>query len=474
MSLQPTPSPHGGTPNVDSQAESPFQARALPENLAKEYGAVALGTDGDALLVAFTSAPSEIALRRIERATGLRVRVTEHPEERVTEELARTVGSRLGARFRPAETDAPAVRFVERLQERALRERCSDIHLEPEAQGLRVRFRVDGVLREVERCEAILGAAIISRVKVLAGMDIAEKRVPQDGRYTVRIAEHVLDARVSSVPTQDGEKLVIRFLNHHTRLPSLDSLGMDEVIQARFTRVIDSASGFIVVCGPTGSGKTTTLYAALERLNTSSRNICTVEDPVEQEIACVTQVQVNARAGVSFDRVLRALLRQDPDVIMVGEMRDSETASIAVAAALSGQLVLTTLHSTDAPRAVDRLIELGISRASLAAGLSAILSQRLVRKRCLRCVRTIAGAFESPGCEHCLGLGYHERIGIFELIVVDDDISEAIVRGASSVELGRLAATSGYRSMRHDALAKAEIGLTGPEELIRTLGSASS
>jgi type IV pilus assembly protein PilB len=455
--------------------------RRIPESLAWEYGALAINVSEETLTVAFANAPHAGALRRIERAAGLRVVPAVAPADQIQKELARVFGR--AAITQAPTSDAPAVRAADRLHERAFFERCSDIHIEPRAQGARVRFRIDGFLREVESLDDPLAAAVISRVKLLAGMDIADNRRPQDGRYTIRVAERTVDMRVSTVPAREGEKIVIRLLDHHARLPSLRELGMPERIREAFAEVIAHSCGFIVVCGPTGSGKTTSLYAALAELNTPERNVCTVEDPVEQAVAGATQVQVNVKAGVTFASVLRSLLRQDPNVIMVGEMRDAETANIAVSAALSGQMVFTTLHSNDAPRCIERLAELNVARSPLAAGLTAILAQRLVRRLCPHCKSEYSidaataqrygldpnrSYFQARGCERCNGAGYHDRIGIFELIAIDDPLREAIAGGASSTALAALARERGYRRMAEDCVEKLHAGVTSVEEFART------
>ncbi|HEY0798899.1 MAG TPA: GspE/PulE family protein [Candidatus Baltobacteraceae bacterium] len=464
----------------DVGAISAAIVRRIPENLAWEYAALAIAADGHVLTVAFGQAPPEGAIARLERASALRVQPVIAPIDQIQKELSRVFGREAVAQTRLS--DAPAVRAVDHLHERAFYERCSDIHIEPTRSGARVRFRVDGFLRDVDSFDEQLATAVASRIKVLAAMDIADRRQPQDGRYTIVLAEHTIDMRVSSVPARDGEKIVIRLLDHHARLPSLEDLGMPESIREAFLDVITQSCGFVVVCGPTGSGKTTSLYAALARINSPERNLCTVEDPVEQAISGITQVQVNTKAGVTFASVLRSLLRQDPDIIMVGEMRDAETANTAISAALSGQMVFTTLHSNDAPRTIERLGELGVARSSLAAGITAILAQRLVRRLCPHCKRGVRVDealaekfglqrdrlyFEAHGCERCNGLGYRDRIGIFELVVVDDDIRDAISAGASSVTLAQLARERGYRRMADDCIDKLQAGVTSIEEFRR-------
>jgi general secretion pathway protein E len=384
----------------------------------------------------------------------------------------------------PQADDAPAIREVDGIHQRAILCGASDVHIEPSLSGGRVRHRIDGILVETKPLGAELFAQIVSRVKLLAGMDIADRRQPQDGRYALDINGQSFDARVSSMPTIAGEKIVIRLLDHHARIPSLAHLGMDSSTLERFRRVVHAPHGFVVVCGPTGSGKTTTLYAAMAERNTESQNLCSVEDPVEVRIPGVVQVQINTRAGVTFASALRAFLRQDPNVIMVGEMRDRETAGVAASASLSGQLVMTTLHSSDAPRALDRLVELGIERHTIAAGLSAVIAQRLVRTLCKRCkVLYTAGvasanefgiaagtpAYRAAGCNDCDGRGYAGRTALFEAIFIDDTMRALIAEGGSSVALRAIASTRGYEAMAAQGLRKALSGETSFEELRRVL-----
>ncbi len=381
--------------------------------------------------------------------------------------------------------DGPAVRAVDARLRRAIGLRASDVHVEPALDGTGVvRMRVDGILQLADGLAADVYAAFVSRVKLLAGMDIANRRIPQDGRYSLTVDGRSIDARVSSVPTLDGEKLVIRFFDHHTALPRLADLGMDDAALAAYRTVAHAPWGFVVVSGPTGSGKTTTLYASIAELDRTTRNVCTVEDPVEARIAGTAQVQVNVRAGVTFPAVLRSFMRQDPDVIMIGEMRDDETVAVGVAAALAGQTVFATVHSNDAPRTIDRLAELGVERHSLAAALTAVVAQRLVRRLCAACRRAdpipLAARRLLPpdattwylarGCAACEGSGYRGRTGIFEVLVVDDPIREAIATGASSAAIARLAAGRGHRSL-FDAAARALLdGTSSFEEIDRVVG----
>jgi len=358
--------------------------------------------------------------------------------------------------------DPPAIRGVDRLHESAVRLKASDIHLEPTRTGGRVRFRIDGMLHENDRLPRELFHPMVSRVKLLAAMDIAERRLPQDGRYTVERCGRVLDARVSSMPTTAGEKLVIRLLDMQAEIPSLGSLGMAPVVLARYRRAVHAAHGFIVVCGPTGSGKTTTLYASLAERNAESQHLCTVEDPVEVQMAGVAQVQVNPRAGLTFASALRAFLRHDPNVIMLGEMRDAESAGVAMSAALSGQLVMTTMHASDAPRAIERLVEFGLNRHTLAAGLSALVSQRLVRRLCGHC--------RGEGCPRCEDTGYHGRVGVFEFLPMTSAVRSCVARGDTTLDLATIASRAGYEPMLTEGMRLVARGETSRSELERVLG----
>jgi type II secretory ATPase GspE/PulE/Tfp pilus assembly ATPase PilB-like protein len=384
-----------------------------------------------------------------------------------------------------AETPAPVARAVDASLRRAIIAGASDLHIEPASDGAgRTRLRVDGVMRAAEPISRELFAPLTSRIKLLAGMDIANRRLPQDGRYSVVVDGRRVDARVSSIPTIDGEKLVIRLLDHHVSLPRLDALGMDPDALASYRRVAHAPWGFVVVSGPTGSGKTTTLYASIGELDRSARNVCTVEDPIEARMAETSQMQVNVRAGLTFPAALRSLVRQDPDVIMIGEMRDAETAAVGVSAALAGQTVFATVHSNDAPRTIDRLVELGVERHSLAAALTAVVAQRLVRKLCPACRQvapipadlrsafspSLTKWFIASACLMCDGTGYAGRTAVFEVLDIDDTIREAIASGVSSATLAHLAAERGHRSLYSDAAAKIAAGTTSFSEVERVVG----
>ncbi len=384
-----------------------------------------------------------------------------------------------------ADPGAPVTRAVDTSLRRAVAARASDLHIEPSADSAgRTRLRVDGVMRPGEPIARDLYAPFVSRIKLLAGLDIANRRLPQDGRYSVVVEGRSIDARVSSIPTIDGEKLVIRLLDHHVALPRLDDLGMSPTALAAYRRTAHAPWGFVVVSGPTGSGKTTTLYASIAELDRELRNVCTVEDPIEARLAQTAQVQVNVRAGLTFPAVLRAFVRQDPDVIMIGEMRDDETAAVGVSAALAGQTVFATVHSNDAARTIDRLVELGVARHSLAAALTAVVAQRLVRKLCSFCRQPadvpahIRGMlpdnapiwYVPAGCAACDETGYSGRTGIFEVLEANDAIREAIAAGTSSATLAHIAAERGHRSLYHDAAAKIVAGTTSFAEVERVVG----
>lgn len=381
-----------------------------------------------------------------------------------------------------AEDDAPIIRLINALFTQALRENASDIHIEPFETRSLVRFRVDGVLRDVIEPQRSLHAAIVSRIKVMAQLDIAEKRLPQDGRITLRIAGRAVDVRVSSLPTGHGERVVLRLLDKQAGVLDLENLGMQSQTLTELDALIRQPHGIMLVTGPTGSGKTTTLYAALSRLDTERLNIMTVEDPIEYDLDGVGQTQVNPRIELSFARALRSMLRQDPDVVMIGEIRDLETAQIAVQASLTGHLVLATLHTNDAVGAVARLVDMGVEQFLLASSLIGILAQRLVRKLCPQCKRAhapdatecallgraVATIYSAVGCVDCNQTGYRGRTGIYELISVDEDLRRQIHDGSSEQALRDYAKNMRHmRSLRDDGMRWVAQGVTTLEEVLR-------
>jgi len=355
--------------------------------------------------------------------------------------------------------DAPIIRMLNALLTQAARDGASDIHIEPYERHSVVRFRVDGNLREVVQPNRALHAALISRLKIMAELDIAERRLPQDGRISLRIGTRAVDVRVSTLPSAHGERAVLRLLDKSESKLSLESVGMQGDVLARFAHLLVQPHGIILVTGPTGSGKTTTLYAGLQRLDTRGSNIMTVEDPIEYELPGVGQTQVNAKIDLTFAKALRAILRQDPDVIMIGEIRDFETAQIAIQASLTGHLVLATLHTNDAASAVTRLTDMGVEPFLLSSSLLGVLAQRLVRKRCTAC----GGA----GCTACGQTGYAGRTGVFELLVTDDTTRAQIHNRASEAAIRDAARASGMVLMREDGQRLVVGGITTAEELLR-------
>jgi general secretion pathway protein E len=358
--------------------------------------------------------------------------------------------------------------MINALLTQAAKDGASDIHIEPYERSSAVRFRVDGTLREVVQPNRALHAALISRLKIMAELDIAEKRLPQDGRISLRIGGRAIDVRVSTLPSAHGERAVLRLLDKTESKFTLEGLGMSGDVLRGFDNLIQQPHGIVLVTGPTGSGKTTTLYASLGRVDTSTTNVLTVEDPVEYELPGIGQTQVNARIDLTFAKALRAILRQDPDVIMIGEIRDYETAQIAIQASLTGHLVLATLHTNDAPSAVTRLTDMGVEPFLLSSSLLGVLAQRLVRKLCPVCKRADnRGRFHPVGCAECGQTGYKGRTGVYELMSADDKVRALIHGRAAESQLFVAAEAAGLRSMREDGERLIEQGVTSPEEVMR-------
>jgi len=355
--------------------------------------------------------------------------------------------------------DAPIIRMLNALLTQAARDDASDIHIEPYEQHSSVRFRIDGTLREVVQPHRALHAALISRLKIMAELDIAEKRLPQDGRISLRIGTRAVDVRVSTLPSAHGERAVLRLLDKSGQRLRLRDVGMQGQTLARFETLVQQPHGLVLVTGPTGSGKTTTLYAALGGLDATRSNIMTVEDPIEYELPGIGQTQVNARIELDFARALRAILRQDPDIIMIGEIRDFETAQIAIQASLTGHLVLATLHTNDAVSAVTRLTDMGIEPFLLSSSLLGVLAQRLVRKLCSHC--------HGAGCTHCGHSGFSGRTGIFELLATDEAIRGLIHERAPEAEIRSAALQAGMQFMRDDGQRLVAGGVTSLQELVR-------
>ncbi len=413
-------------------------------------------------------------------------RLTTTAERSIELQRAESGEDELAADVRDLANQPPVVRYVNLLVRDGYDAGASDIHLEAARTGLTARFRLDGVLTPAPEPPSHLHQAVVSRIKLLAELDISERRRPQDGRIRVRLESRELDLRVSTVPTMHGESVVLRLLDRGGSPVELTDIGMSASLLATTTSLVRRPHGMILVTGPTGSGKTTTLYAALQLRSAAEEKIITVEDPVEYQLPGITQVPVHRQANVTFGSALRAILRQDPDVVMIGEMRDAETAEIAVQAAMTGHLVLSTLHTNDSVSAIPRLLDLGIPDYLVAATLEGVIAQRLVRRVCDACrsvytpnpehVAAVAGRpigtihlWHGVGCEACRGTGFRGRLGIFEMFNIVDDARDAITRGANRMQLRSIAGEHGFVPLRVDGWAKAEAGLTTIEEVLRVV-----
>ncbi len=374
--------------------------------------------------------------------------------------------------------DAPIMQLANRLIEQAVTQNASDIHLEPDGGDLRVRFRIDGLLREVRRLPLSEHAPLISRIKIMSGLDIVERRLPQDGRTQQVVEGRRIDMRVSCLPMMHGEGAVIRLLDQNRAPLELTELGLDEALQERLAAALDRRNGIVLATGPTGSGKTTTLYAALQRFNDPQCKIITVEDPVEFQLPGISQIQVRPEIELGFGRILRSVLRHDPDTLMIGEIRDLETAEIAVQAALSGHLVLSTLHTNSAAGALTRLADMGLEPYRIAASVTAVVAQRLVRTLCAHCRTPATGsvgggakAFAAVGCERCGGTGYRGRTLIAEVMIVDEPMRVRIMQGMEPQAIEKAARDGGLLPMRRNGMDKAAQGITSATEVLRVLGS---
>jgi general secretion pathway protein E len=492
---------------VNPQDLDPQTVRLLPYAFAKSKGVLAARVMNGALEVWIRPYPQASTLTEVRRMAGkplrevlltpeefdhcLALAYTREPSaaETIVEDLGESVDLAKLTEQLPevadlleTENDAPIIRLINALLTQAVREGASDIHLEIFESRALVRFRVDGALRDVVEPRRGLHPAMVSRIKVMASLDIAEKRLPQDGRIALRVAGRPIDVRVSTIPTANGERVVLRLLDKQAGRLTLDALGMAAPTRDAVDELIQAPHGIFLVTGPTGSGKTTTLYSALSRLDRKTRNILTVEDPIEYELDGVGQTQVNPRIEMTFARALRAILRQDPDVVMIGEIRDLETAQIAVQASLTGHLVLATLHTNDAPGAVTRLIDMGIEPYLLASTLNGVLAQRLVRKLCAECRAPYEpdaverGAFgraaperlyRAAGCGACNFSGYRGRTGIYELLTADDALRHLVHDRAAESELRERAVAGGMIRLREDGLRWVREGVTSLDEVLR-------
>ena len=481
--------------------------QSLPEAMARRFRAIVLSREGGGLLVGMSDPLDLFALDEMERILKTRVQPAVVREAellatldlvyRRTSEIASIAGelegelqdsdfdlAKLGA---DNVSDAPVVRLLQTLFEDAVQMKASDIHIEPDEGVVRIRQRIDGVLNEQVMKEQRIASALVMRLKIMSGLDISEKRLPQDGRFNIRVKNRNIDVRVSTMPVQFGESVVMRLLDQSAGIASLDAGGMPADMLARFRRLLQRPYGMVLVTGPTGSGKTTTLYAGLAELNSPEKKIITVEDPVEYRLPRVNQVQVNTKIELTFARVLRAALRQDPDIVLIGEMRDQETAEIGLRAALTGHLVLSTLHTNDALTSAMRLVDMGAEPFLVATSLNAVLAQRLVRRVCENCMEehhpepqqqawleslygaSLAGrAFKlGAGCHQCHNSGYAGRIGVYELLEMDEAMIAALRRSDPQAFAEAAKASAGYRPLAACALDYALAGVTSVEEVLK-------
>ena len=483
--------------------------RLIPEAHARRFRAIALEDGREALLVGMADPTDIIAydelarvlrrplrlavvqeadlLKTIDRVYRRTEEISGHAQELEQELSAATPVVDLGALAgTEGLTDAPVVKLLQSVFEDAVQVNASDIHIEPDEKELRIRFRIDGVLRVQTTADRRIAAAMVSRVKLMAGLDISEKRLPQDGRANIRIRDRSIDVRISTMPVQFGESVVLRLLNPFAGVLSLEQIGMPRPMLERFRRLIHTPNGMVLVTGPTGSGKTTTLYAALKELNKPDFKILTVEDPVEYRLPGINQVQVNTKIELTFSRVLRSMLRQDPDVILVGEMRDQETAEIGLRAAMTGHMVLSTLHTNDAVSTALRLIDMGVAPYMVAASLRGVISQRLVRRVCESCsestqitpamkavVRAEVGDRADTlqfrrgrGCSHCNATGYQGRVGVFEYLEIDEALVEALHSGDPQKFSNAAKKQPEFHGLRRGAIALAAQGVTTMEQVL--------
>jgi type IV pilus assembly protein PilB len=484
-------------------------ANLVSSSAAKRYQAVPVAfADKGTLLVAMADPSNVLAVDDIAIMTGYEVRVAVAPPEDIANLISRLdrledvvsehageieeqeLGEGAGevVDLRETADDAPVVKLVNQIVAQGVEQGASDIHLAPDGRELRVRFRVDGVLHDATTVPRRMAGGVISRVKIMAEMNIAERRLPQDGRVGLTVDGRHIDLRVVTLPSVLGEAIVMRVLDKESVVTSLDKLGFSDTDRGRFERACHETHGAVLVTGPTGSGKSTTLYAALQMLNTPEKNIITVEDPVEYEMDGLTQLQVAAKHGLTFAAGLRSMVRADPDVIMVGEIRDAETARIAIESALTGHLVLSTLHTNDAPSALTRLIEMGIEPFLVASALDCVVAQRLARMLCPNCKRrTIVSAevlrengykalvdleaYEPVGCRRCAGSGYRGRLGLYEVMSVSSEIRSLALERRPAEEMREVAVRQGMRRLRDDGLEKVKQGRTSIAEIARVIGS---
>lgn len=481
----------------------------VPEELARKYELIPVLKIGNRLTCAMVDPWNIFALDEIRSKTGLIIEPSVATEAEIKKSINEIYGAKQGTideliksideeklkeatggkevnvkKLQGIVEEPTVIKLVNLLIMQAVKEGASDIHIEPEENTLRIRFRVDGILHEISAPPKHLQSAIISRIKIMASLDISERRIPQDGRFTINTGGKQIDARVSVVPTIYGENVVLRLLSSASALLTLEQLGFSGNILEKYNHLISKPHGIILVTGPTGSGKTTTLYASLDKINSPEKNIITIEDPVEYKLPGVRQIQVDGKVNLTFANGLRSILRQDPDIVMVGEIRDIETAEIAIQAALTGHLVFSTLHTNDAPGAITRLIDMGMEPFLVSSSVIAVLAQRLVRKICPKCKEVYTPTkmelkdiglesseklsfYKGKGCPECMGTGYKGRVSIYEMMLPDDKIRDTIISKAATSEIKKRAIEAGMITLMQDGIEKVEAGITTIEEVLR-------
>ncbi len=504
-----------GKASLDSYEIDPEALSEIPKPVAEEHLVLPIQVSEDRMLVAMADPGNVFAIDEIRSRTGKRVEPIEVDEVELRNAIDHYYASRARSMVQmegTATTDlemqltgsefagdmdqklvemldqAPVVAIVEQIMKEAVRMRASDIHIEPRAEHVRVRYRVDGQLMTFTTLPTDMHRYAISRIKILAGADVSETRLPQDGRFATEVDDRPIDVRVSTLPTYWGEKAVLRLLDKSRALVALNQLGMSKETMQAWEKLLHTRQGMLLVTGPTGSGKSTTLYASLHTINDETKNITTVEDPIEYQVAGVNQTQVHRRIDLTFASTLRHILRQDPDIILIGEIRDVETAEMAFRASMTGHLVLSTLHTNDAPSAVTRLEDMGVEPYLIASSMIGVVAQRLVRRICPRCREEVEPTemelerldlkpeqvkkmkfYHGRGCAMCRNTGYAGRIGVYELMPITPELRDAIAAGANASELRRLALRSGMRSLKYDGLAKVNAGITTAAEVLTLL-----
>ncbi len=490
-----------GVPYVDLSNETIDRSAIalVTEKTARKWSLIPLRIEDDNLVIAMSNPSNVMAVDEIKLKTGYQIKLVVSTRADISE----AINYQYGLSFKVEEDidaeedsssldikevfeDAPMIKLVNLIIMRAVEQKASDIHIEPQEKDVRVRYRIDGVLQEIMKLPKRVQSAILSRFKIMASLDIAETRIPQDGHCSLNVRKRNIDFRVATLPTVHGERIVLRILEKESISINLDQLGFLEDDFAKFKSAYTKPHGTILVTGPTGSGKSTTLYATLNILNTDEKNIITIEDPVEYRLPGLNQIPVNAKAGLSFARGLRSMLRASPDIVMVGEIRDSETAQIAIEAALTGHLVLSTLHTNDAPGAISRLVEMGIEPFLVASAITCVQAQRLARRLCKECkeeytpdkkfLETIGFPLEKgkvptlyrpKGCKKCGNTGYKGRMGLYEIMLTNEEIQKLAVARATAEEIKKAALANGMTTLKQDGFKKALLGITSIEEILR-------